>query len=150
VNDKENDETLLKVYHFDFDNNEDVEIYSERIRALQKLVKDGKIGQASYWNAGQMVTICFATSWLPLGRLWSEWANYKNAHIGIRGRLAKYSLCAILKRSTNHHLSNKLSASAVSLYPLRNVDTKAKGLGFALAGNFYLDFFLWLGDDETS
>ena len=36
-----------------------------------------------------------------------------------------------------------------SLYLLRNADTKAKGLGFALAGNFYPDFLLWLVDDET-
>lgn len=36
-----------------------------------------------------------------------------------------------------------------SLYLLRNADTKAKGLGFALAGNFYPDFLLWLVDDVT-
>jgi hypothetical protein len=36
-----------------------------------------------------------------------------------------------------------------SLYLLRNADTKAKGLGFALAGNFYPDFLLWLVDEET-
>jgi hypothetical protein len=36
-----------------------------------------------------------------------------------------------------------------SLYLLRNADTKDKGLGFALAGNFYPDFLLWLVDDES-
>jgi hypothetical protein len=36
-----------------------------------------------------------------------------------------------------------------SLYLLRNADTKSKGLGFALAGNFYPDFLLWLVDNET-
>ena len=36
-----------------------------------------------------------------------------------------------------------------SLYLLRNADTKSKGLGFALAGNFYPDFLLWLVDDAT-
>jgi hypothetical protein len=36
-----------------------------------------------------------------------------------------------------------------SLYLLRNADTKSKGLGFALAGNFYPDYLLWLVDDET-
>jgi hypothetical protein len=36
-----------------------------------------------------------------------------------------------------------------SLYLLRNADIKAKGLGFALAGNFYPDFLLWLVDDES-
>jgi hypothetical protein len=37
-----------------------------------------------------------------------------------------------------------------SLYLLRNADTKAKGLGFATAGNFYPDFLLWLVDNETN
>ena len=36
-----------------------------------------------------------------------------------------------------------------SLYLLRNADNKSKGLGFALAGNFYPDFLLWLVDNET-
>lgn len=36
-----------------------------------------------------------------------------------------------------------------SLYLLRNADSEAKGLGFALAGNFYPDFLLWLVDDNT-
>jgi hypothetical protein len=36
-----------------------------------------------------------------------------------------------------------------SIYLLRNADTKAKGLGFALAGNFYPDFLLWLIDDTS-
>ena len=31
-----------------------------------------------------------------------------------------------------------------SLYLLRNADREEKGLGFALAGNFYPDFLLWL------
>ena len=36
-----------------------------------------------------------------------------------------------------------------SLYLLRNADNKAKGLGFALAGNFYPDFLLWLVDHAS-
>jgi hypothetical protein len=36
-----------------------------------------------------------------------------------------------------------------SLYLLRNADTKNKGLGFGLAGNFYPDFLLWLVDDTS-
>lgn len=36
-----------------------------------------------------------------------------------------------------------------SLYLLRNADREEKGLGFALAGNFYPDFLLWLVDDAS-
>jgi hypothetical protein len=32
---------------------------------------------------------------------------------------------------------------------LRNADREENGLGFALAGNFYPDFLLWLVDDAT-
>lgn len=32
---------------------------------------------------------------------------------------------------------------------MRNADTKNKGLGFALTGNFHPDFLLWLVDDTT-
>ena len=43
----------------------------------------------------------------------------------------------------------KLSIGSRSLYLLRNADREEKGLGFALAGNFYPDFLLWLVDDAT-
>ncbi|WP_245853766.1 hypothetical protein [Necropsobacter massiliensis] len=35
------------------------------------------------------------------------------------------------------------------VYLLRNAANKTKGLGFALAGNFYPDFLLWLVDGKT-
>jgi len=35
------------------------------------------------------------------------------------------------------------------MYLLRNADREEKGLGFAMAGNFYPDFLLWLVDDLT-
>ena len=35
------------------------------------------------------------------------------------------------------------------LYLLRNADNKYRGLGFALAGNFYPDFLLWLVNKKT-
>lgn len=36
------------------------------------------------------------------------------------------------------------------LYLLRNASNKAKGLGFALAGDFYPDFLLWLVDKHSN
>jgi Type III restriction enzyme, res subunit len=59
VNVKKDDDTLLKVYHFEIDNNEDGEAYEKKIKALQVLITDGKLGEANQWNAGQMVAICF-------------------------------------------------------------------------------------------
>lgn len=45
--------------------------------------------------------------------------------------------------------SGKEKLRGLSLYLMRNADNRAKGLGFALAGNFYPDFLLWLVDDKT-
>ena len=47
--------------------------------------------------------------------------------------------------------SGKLSewTHGKDLYLLRNASNKSKGLGFALAGNFYPDFLLWLVDNQT-
>jgi len=36
-----------------------------------------------------------------------------------------------------------------SLYLMRNAERKEKGVGFALAGNFYPDFLLWVVDHQT-
>lgn len=40
-------------------------------------------------------------------------------------------------------------AQGKEVYLLRNAANKSKGLGFALAGNFYPDFLLWLVDSQT-
>ena len=47
VNLKQGDDALLKVYHFDIDNTANGEDYEKKIRALQELVKNGKMGEAS-------------------------------------------------------------------------------------------------------
>ncbi len=45
--------------------------------------------------------------------------------------------------------AGKTSIGSRSLYPLRNVASEDKGLGFALAGNFYPGFLLWLVDNDS-
>jgi len=147
VNVKDDDDTMLKVYHFEIDNNADGEAYEKRIRALQVLVTAGKIGEASQWNAGQMVAICFDSHlYYPLFAI--------EGAVPLKMRPLSFDapsevqfvrdLEAFYKSPVGQQLIGKRS-----LYLLRNADTKAKGLGFALAGNFYPDFLLWLVDDET-
>jgi len=144
---KEGDDALLKVYHFEIDNNGDGEAYEKKIKALQVLVKDGKLGEASQWNAGQMVAICFDNHlYYPLFAF--------DGAVPLKMRPLAFDspsevqfvrdLEAFYKSSLGRDIIGKRS-----LYLLRNADTKAKGLGFALAGNFYPDFLLWLVDDET-
>ncbi|KAA6232513.1 type III restriction endonuclease subunit R [Chlorobium phaeovibrioides] len=146
---KEEDDSLLKVYHFDIDDTEEGEEYKKKIEALQVLVSEGRFGEASKWNAGQMVAICFDSHlYYPL------FAGLFDGAVPLKMRPLAFDapsevqfvrdLEAFYKSPSGHDVICKRS-----LYLLRNADTKAKGLGFALAGNFYPDFLLWLVDDTT-
>lgn len=147
VNVKKDDDTLLKVYHFEIDNTEDGEAYEKKIKALQVLVTDGKIGEASQWNAGQMVAICFDRHlYYPLFAIEGD--------VPLKMRPLAFDAPSEVQfvRDLEVFYKSPLGQQIIgkrSLYLLRNADTKAKGLGFALAGNFYPDFLLWLVDDET-
>jgi Type III restriction enzyme, res subunit len=144
---KEDDDTLLKVYHFEIDNTDEGEAYKKKIEALQVLVSDGRLGEASKWNAGQMVAICFDSHlYYPLFALGGNvplkmWPLAFDAPSEVQ---FVRDLEAFYKSPSGQDIIGKRS-----LYLLRNADTKAKGLGFALAGNFYPDFLLWLVDDTT-
>lgn len=149
VNVKEDDDALLKVYHFEIESTAGGEEYEKKIKALQILVKDGKLGEASRWNAGSMVAICFDS------HLYYPLLYYPEGTVPLKMRPLAFDaesevqfvrdLDEFYKSSLGRHIIGKRS-----LYLLRNADTKAKGLGFALAGNFYPDFLLWLVDDATS
>ena len=151
---KKDDDALLKVYHFEIDNTNDGEAYEKQIRVLQELVKSGKIGEASQWNAGQMVAICFEHHlYYPLFSSKSgELLNTGIVPLKMRPLAFDapsevqfvHDLDAFYKSPFGQQVIGKRS-----LYLLRNADNKAKGLGFALAGNFYPDFLLWLVDDIT-
>ena len=143
----EDDDTLMKVYHFEIDSTDDGLAYEQKIKALQVLVNEGKLGEASKWNAGQMVAICFDSHlYYPLFAIEGE--------VPLKMRPLAFDapsevsfvrdLEAFYKSTAGQEVIGKRS-----LYLLRNADTKSKGLGFALAGNFYPDFLLWLVDEST-
>lgn len=144
---KEGDDALLKMYHFEIDGTGDGDVYAERIHALQTLVKEGRIGEASQCNLGQMVAICFDSHlYYPLFAI--------DGDVPLKLRPLSFDspsevqfvreLEAFYQSPAGRQIIGKRS-----LYLLRNADNKAKGLGFALAGNFYPDFLLWLVDNET-
>ena len=148
VNVREDDDGLLKKYHFDIDNDADGEEYEKRIKALQTLVTAGKIGEANQWNAGQMVAICFDR------HLYYPLLYFPEGTVPLKMRPLAFDapgevqFVRDLKAFHQSPVGKKIIGKH-SLYLLRNADTKAKGLGFALAGNFYPDYLLWLVDDET-
>jgi hypothetical protein len=145
---KEDDDTLLKMYHFEIENTPDGEAYEKKIKALQMLLKEGKIGEANRWNAGQMVAICFDS------HLYQPLFYYPAGTVPLKMRPLAFDVPNEVSfvRDLENFYQSKIGREVFgkrSLYLLRNADTKAKGLGFALAGNFYPDFLLWLVDDVS-
>lgn len=147
VNVKEDDDSLLKVYQFEIEDSADGEAYEKKLKVLQELVKAGNIGEASKWNAGQMVAICFDSHlYYPLFAI--------EGAVPLKMRPLSFDAPSEVQfiRDLENFYQSPLGQQVIgkrSLYLLRNADTKAKGLGFALAGNFYPDYLLWLVDDET-
>ena len=144
---KEDDDTLLKVYHFEIEDTDDGIEYHQRLEELKKLVSSGKLGEASKWNASHMVAICFDRHlYYPLLSIEGD--------VPLKMRPLAFEAPSEVQfvRDLQAFYASPGGQKAIgkrSLYLLRNADTKAKGLGFALAGNFYPDFLLWLVDDET-
>jgi hypothetical protein len=144
---KEGDDALLKMYHFEIDGTDDGDVYTDRIHALQTLVKEGQIGEASQCNLGQMVAICFDSHlYYPLFAIEGD--------VPLKLRPLAFDSPSEVQfvrelEAFYRSLPGQQIIGKRSLYLLRNADNKAKGLGFALAGNFYPDFLLWLVDNET-
>lgn len=144
---KDDDDTLLKVYQFEIEDTADGEAYEKKLKQLQALVRDGKLGEASQWNAGQMVAICFDSHlYYPLFAI--------EGAVPLKMRPLAFDAPSEIQfvRDLEAFYQSPLGQQIIgkrSLYLLRNADTKAKGLGFALAGNFYPDYLLWLVDQES-
>jgi hypothetical protein len=146
---KEDDDTMLKVYHFEIEDTDDGNEYLKKLEELKKLISSGKLGEASKWNAPHMVAICFDRHlYYPLFSISAE----GNVPLKMRPLAFEAPSEVQFVRDLEAFYSSPPGHKAIgkrSLYLLRNADTKAKGLGFALAGNFYPDYLLWLVDDET-
>lgn len=144
---KEDDDTLLKVYHFEIEDSDDGEEYQKRLQELKKLVVSKKLGEASQWNAPHMVAICFDRHlYYPLFSI-EEGAPLKMRPLAFEAPSEVQFVRDLQAFYTSPEGQKAIGKR--SLYLLRNADSKSKGLGFALAGNFYPDFLLWLVDDDT-
>lgn len=143
----EDHDSILKLYNFEIDNNEYGLEYEKKIKVLQSLINERKIGEASKWNAGQMVAICFDSHlYYPLFAIEGD--------VPLKMRPLAFDAPSEMRfvRDLEEFYRAPVSQQVIgnrSLYLLRNADTKSKGLGFALAGNFYPDYLLWLVDDVT-
>ncbi len=141
--------SIIKLYEFEIENNDDGLEYKKRIEALKEIVAAGDIGQASSWNAPHMVAISFNQHlYYPL------LSPQPNASLPFKMRpmaISEPSEIQFVQDVMAFYNSplGEEKLKGLSLYLLRNADNRSKGLGFATAGNFYPDFLLWLVDDES-
>lgn len=144
--------SMLKLYQFEIENSDDGLEYQAKLEVLKKLVADGKIGEASKWNAPHMVAISFDRHlFYPLFSFEQDGDKdlvpLKLKPLGL-GASSEVTFVRDLEAFYNSS-EGKEAIGLRSLYLLRNADREEKGLGFALAGNFYPDFLLWLVDDAS-
>lgn len=141
--------SMLKLYQFEIENSDDGLEYQAKLEVLKKLVADGKIGEASKWNAPHMVAISFDRHlYYPLLALEDKDAVPLKLRPLAFDAPSEWEFVRDLEAFYNSG-EGKEAIGPRSLYLLRNADREEKGLGFALAGNFYPDFLLWLVDDVS-
>ena len=144
--------SMLKLYQFEIENSDDGLEYQAKLEVLKKLVADGRIGEASQWNAPHMVAISFDRHlFYPLFSFEQDGDKdlvpLKLKPLGL-GAPSEVTFVRDLEAFYNSSEGKEVIGPR-SLYLLRNAASADKGLGFALAGNFYPDFLLWLVDDVT-
>ncbi|MEA2117159.1 DEAD/DEAH box helicase family protein [Halovibrio sp. HP20-50] len=141
--------SMLKLYQVELENNDKGGEYLKKLEALKQLVADGKIGEASQWSAPNMVAISFDRHlYYPLLALEDKDAVPLTLRPLGFDAPSEWEFVRDLEAFYNSP-EGKEAIGHRSLYLLRNADSEKKGLGFALAGNFYPDFLLWLVDDTT-
>ncbi|WP_415045053.1 DEAD/DEAH box helicase family protein [Cedecea neteri] len=145
----ENHGSMLKLYQFDIENNDNGIEYYNKLNILKNLVAEGNIGEASKWNASNMVAISFERHlYYPLLAL----ENKESLPLKMRPQSldapSEWDFVHGLQEFYNSKEGQDIIGQR-SIYLLRNASREDKGLSFALAGNFYPDFLLWLVDDKT-
>lgn len=145
----EDEPCMIKMYHFEIEESDDGLDYTKRLEQLQQIVAQGDIGKAKSWNAPGMIAVTFDKHlYYPLLSI------EKNADLPLKMRPTAFDAPSEITfiKDLQEFIETPKGQKTIgnkSLYLLRNADSKAKGLGFATAGNFYPDFLLWLVDDES-
>lgn len=144
--------SMLKRYQFEIENTDEGEEYKKKLEVLKKLVAEGKIGEASEWNAPHMVAISFNRHlFYPLFGFENEDGKrlvpLKLTPLGLGAESEVRFVCDL--EMFYQSPEGREAIGQRSLYLLRNAASAEQGLGFALAGNFYPDFLLWLVDDAS-
>lgn len=142
------DDTLCKVYHIEFDVDNGGQSYHDQLVSLQKIIDGKDIEKAIGWKANQLKAIVFDRHlYYPLFDAQDKKLPLKMTPLSFDAP-SEINFVKDLQ-AFYESAQGKKRLEGYSLYLLRNADNKAKGLGFATAGNFYPDFLLWLVDEKT-
>ena len=122
--------------------------YHDQLVKLQKVIDSKDIEKAIDWQAGQLKAIVFDR------HLYYPLFDAQDKKLPLKMTPLSFDAPSEINfdkdlQAFYESAKGKKRLEGYSLYLLRNADNKAKGLGFATAGNFYPDFLLWLVDETT-
>lgn len=136
------------------DQNSEASDYFERIKNLQALVENGTIDELAPWQQdGSFRAITFDRHlYYPLfdktdDNLPFTWSPALFDYTK-NGQSSEVQFVTDLQEYVNSDIGKEI-LDGYQLYLFRNPDNKYRGLGFALAGNFYPDFLMWLVHKES-
>ena len=141
--------SMLDAYHFEIDGLADGGEYEGKLNELKELVESGDLKKVLGWTAPNVAAICFEPHlFYPIMTLDNREAlPFTMKPLAMNETSEIKFVQDLQKASVSGSLQNLIGNK--ELYLLRNAANKAKGLGFALAGNFYPDFLLWLVDKQS-
>ena len=140
-------------YQFEFEDNENGNHWKGRLEELKQHFEDSDFpAQCSKWSgegSKDFVAIAFDQSlYVPL------FYARQGAKLPLKMKPLSFDAPSELRFVEDMQRyyddpANGAFFANVDLYLMRNASHKARGLGFAQAGNFYPDFLLWLKDKAT-
>ncbi|WAX70490.1 DEAD/DEAH box helicase family protein [Gallibacterium anatis] len=140
---------LQNGYQFSIENHDDGREYAKKLSQLKDVIESGQLKEVLGWQAANITAICFEPHlYYPIMTLENAEAlpltmKPMDMNEASEIRFVQDLQAAYQDGSLKNWIGDK------DFYLLRNAANKKKGLGFALAGNFYPDFLLWLVDRET-
>lgn len=137
------------------DDNDAFAVHKERLEALQTLVNEGKVEAMVNWQSpdqGFRAIVFDKHLYYPLfskntDKLPFTWSPMMFDY-DTKGRSSEVMFVDDLQAYINSP-KQLPQLNDYHIYLMRNPSSKNKGLGFALAENFYPDFLLWLVHKET-
>ncbi len=150
----ENKDLFFEKYQVSFQANEEQdfvqEMLKEKLLLLRDFIQEQNTGKIAGWNLRAL-----SANYLPshlFYPLLSLDDKRNNLPVKISPKPLVESETKFIQGLEKAEQTGKLAEllNGRSLYLMRNAERKDKGVGFALAGNFYPDFLLWVVDHKNN